>query len=314
MRILVTGAAGFIGHRLTAALRRAGHRVTALDALRGDPGTLEVRRRRLGRLGGHVVDLARDPLDPWLNGIDAVAHLAGATGVRSSFGTGWATAVRDNVTATGRLAEAAAGRARLVLASSSSVYGTVASGLVGEDAPQQPHSPYGASKVAAEAAVQAYRHSRGLEAVILRYFTVYGPGQRPDMAIARFLAAAGAGRPLEVYGDGSQTRAYTYVDDVVAATTAALTRPGIDGGVCNVAGTEAVTVAEVAALIAETLRYPLEIVARAPAEGDVARTAADLSRAAQVLGWTPRVGLAEGIAAQAAAAGLTGVRAPAVGQ
>lgn len=314
MRILVTGAAGFIGHRLTAALRRAGHRVTALDALRGDPATVDVRRRRLDRLGGHVVDLATDPLDGWLDGIEAVAHLAAATGVRSSFGAGWETAVRDNVTATGRLAEAAAGRARLVLASSSSVYGTVPAGQVREDAPLVPHSPYGASKVAAEAAVQAYRHSRGLEAVILRYFTVYGPGQRPDMAIARFLAAAGAGTPLEVFGDGSQTRAYTYVDDVVAATMTALTAPGIDGAVCNIAGTEAATVAEVAALVARTLGHPVEITAGAPAAGDVARTAADLARAAAVLGWAPRVALAEGIAAQAEAAGLLDVPAQAAGQ
>lgn len=304
--MLLTGAAGFIGHRLAHAAARAGHRVTCLDALRGDPATVGLRRARLESLAAlgpvHTTDLATDPLLPLLTGVDAVAHLAGATGVRTSFGDGFPVAVRDNVTATGRLAEACtATGARLVFASSSSVYGGIGDGAAREDAPLRPASPYGATKVGAEAAIRAHE-ARGLEATILRYFTVYGPGQRPDMAAARFFAAARAGRPLPVFGDGRQVRAYTFVDDVVAATLAALTAPG-SGFTGNVAGPELVTTDELARAVGRALGRPVEIDHGRDAPGDVARTAADTTVVRERLGWQPRIRLAEGLAAQAAHAG-----------
>lgn len=303
MHVLITGAAGFIGHRLAYAAARDGHRLTCVDALRGDPASLGVRRARLAalrRLGAvHGADLATDPLPLLVEGIDAVAHLAGATGVRSSFGEGFPVAVRDNVTATGRLAEACtATGARLVFASSSSVYGGIADGAAREDAPLRPASPYGATKVGAEAAIHAHE-ARGLMATILRYFTVYGPGQRPDMAAARFLAAARAGLPLPVFGDGRQVRAYTFVDDAVAATLAALTAPD-SGFTGNVAGPELVTTGELARAIGRALGLSVEIDHGRPAPGDVARTAADTTVVRERLGWEPRTRLVDGLAAQVA--------------
>lgn len=300
MRILVTGAAGFIGHRLAYAAAEAGHAVTCVDALRGDPATRDLRAARLEQLRAlgpvHTHDLATDDLRTMIDTADAVAHLAGATGVRTSFGAGFPDAVRDNVTATGRVAEACrdAG-ARLVLASSSSVYGSVAD-TAAEDAPLRPQSPYGATKVGAEAVVEAHR-ARGLEATTLRYFTVYGPGQRPDMAAARFIAAARAGRPLPVFGDGSQVRAYTFVDDVVAVTLAALTSP-VTGFTGNVAGPELVSTDDLARAVGVALGRGVQIDHGPPAAGDVTRTAADTRVVAERLGLTPATRLADGLAAQ----------------
>ncbi|GAB3623662.1 NAD-dependent epimerase/dehydratase family protein [Mariniluteicoccus endophyticus] len=300
MRILVTGAAGFIGHRLAYAAAEAGHAVTCVDALRGDPATRDLRAARLERLREvgpvHITDLAIDDLDTMIKKVDAVAHLAGATGVRTSFGTGFPDAVRDNVTATGRMAEACrVAGARLVLASSSSVYGSVAH-TSSEDAPLRPQSPYGATKVGAEAVVHAHE-AQGLEASILRYFTVYGPGQRPDMAAARFIAEARAGRPLPVFGDGSQVRAYTFVDDVVAVTLAALTSPAT-GFTGNVAGPELVSTDELARAVGVALGRDIDIDHGPPAAGDVARTAADTRVVADLLGLTPTTRLVDGLAAQ----------------
>lgn len=304
MRLLITGAAGFIGSRLATAAARAGHQVRCVDALRGDPFTRTQRGGRLDdlrRLGEvTTTDLAVDDLAPLLDGVDAVAHLAGATGVRTSFGEGLADTVRDNVTATGRIAQACADGPRLVVSSSSSVYGPVRDGRADESSPLAPMSPYGASKLAAEEMVRAIARTSGLHAVILRYFTVYGPGQRPDMAAARFFAALESGQPVPVLGDGSQVRSYTYVDDVVDATLRALTLPDVPPGVVNIGGAELVSTTELAQAVARAAGLPCDVEHQPPARGDVARTAADTTRAADVLGWHPTTMLAEGLAYQAA--------------
>jgi len=230
-RILVTGAAGFIGSHLVERLLEVGHEVVGVDAFTG----YYSRRRKernlaqvAGEEGFHLVrgDLLDLELDGLLRGMDGVAHLAAESGVRASWGDDFPRYLERNVEATQRLLEALSGRSveRFVFASSSSVYGSV-DGPVKETARLRPASPYGLSKLAAEELVGLYARQRGVPATVLRYFTVYGPRQRPDMALARFISAAARGEPLRVFGDGSQTREMTYVSDVVDATVAALEAP-----------------------------------------------------------------------------------------
>ena len=201
-----------------------------------------------------VGDLARDDLRGLVEGVDAVVHLAGEPGVPASWGPAFATYVERNVIATQRLLEAAtaAGVRRFVYASSSSVYGPEQRPLV-ESAVPRPLSPYGASKLAGEVLVGAYAQERGLSTVSLRYFSVYGPRQRPDMAAHKFIEALLDHRPLPVHGDGRQARDFTYVGDVVAATSAALTARVPAGSVLNIARGEPVEVREVIAILADEL-------------------------------------------------------------
>ncbi len=231
MAYVVTGAAGFIGSHLAETLLARGHEVRAVDCLTPyyDP---RLKEENAARLDLERVDLAEDELD--LDGADAVLHLAGQPGVRS-FGTVFADYLRDNVLATQRVLEAAAAAGvRVVLASSSSVYGDAERFPTGEDVEPRPVSPYGVTKLACEHLARTYARSFGADVVTLRYFTVYGPRQRPDMAFARMMTALAAGRPFELYGDGARSREFTYVADAVAATIAALDAPA--GSVYNVGG------------------------------------------------------------------------------
>jgi nucleoside-diphosphate-sugar epimerase len=295
-RLVVTGAAGFVGASLVARLLADGHEVIGVDD--GSARGLGALDGQLGhpRLALHRLDLRRDDLAPALAGADALLHLAGRPGVRSADPPSafWAA----NVAPTRRLLRAAA-RAkvgRLLLASSSSVYGA-APGAVTEDAPLHPRSAYGGSKVAAEAACRA----APVETVIVRYFTVYGPGQRPDMAFARFIAAGLEGGAAPLLGDGRQARDFTYVDDAVEGTVRALLH-GRAGATYNLAGGRPARLDEAIALLARRLGRPVPLV-RAPASAaDPPRTEADLRRSHAELGYTPAVGLAEGLARQVAAA------------
>jgi nucleoside-diphosphate-sugar epimerase len=248
-----------------------------------------------------AADLATEPLRELLLGIDAVVHLAGRPGVQTSWSSGFDDHLRDNVAVTQRLLEVAGGR-RVVVASSSSVYGEIADGAASEDEPLRPLSPYGVSKVATEMLVHAYA-ARGVDVVALRYFSVYGRHQRPDMAVARIIDAAAGGRPFPLRGDGSQRRDLTHVDDVVAATLASLNASLAPGVVLNVGSGRPVSLR---AVIAEVERQtgrtvPLRYEPAAP--GDPARTAADRTRAERLVGWAPQVDLADGLADQIAAHG-----------
>src|SRR5438874_4159840 len=240
MRYVVTGAAGFIGSQLADALQEAGHEVVGVDCFT-DYYDLAEKEENVRGLDVRRLDLAKQPLD--LDGVDGVFHLAGQPGVRS-FGDVFPLYVRRNVLATQRvLAAAVEARARVILASSSSVYGDAAAYPTPEDTPPLPISPYGITKLACEHLARAHASGFGLDALVLRYFTVYGPRQRPDMFVRRVVDALASGEPFEVYGDGSQSRSFTYVSDAVDATIAAMERAA-SGAVYNVGGGDEATIRE----------------------------------------------------------------------
>jgi UDP-glucuronate 4-epimerase len=294
VRYVVTGAAGFIGSHLTEALLADGHEVVAVDCFTDyyDPALKEENSRGfdVSRL-----DLAEDELA--LDGFDGVFHLAGQPGVRS-FGAVFEDYVRRNLLASQRVFErAAAAGVRVVFASSSSVYGEVESYPTPEDARPAPISPYGITKLGCEQLVHAYAKGFGLEAVALRYFTVYGPRQRPDMAFARVVDALARGASFELYGDGMQSRSFTYVADAIAGTIAAM-RDGPAGSLYNVGGGAEATMREAIAMLEQVSGRTLDIVERPAAPGDVRRTAADTHRIERDLGWRATTSLDDGLRAQ----------------
>jgi nucleoside-diphosphate-sugar epimerase len=303
--VLLTGIAGFIGSHVAEVLADSGWAVRGVDAFT-DTYSPQQKRDNVAALSGRAAvdvrtgDLARDDLAELLDGVDAVVHLAGEPGVPASWGTAFGTYVERNIIATQRLLEAAtaAGVRRFVYASSSSVYGPADRPLLETEAPR-PLSPYGATKLAAEVLVGAYAQERGLSTVSLRYFSVYGPRQRPDMATHRFIEALLDHRPLPVFGDGRQARDFTYVGDVVAATCAALTAPVPSGSVFNVARGEPVQVCELIAILAEELGVTPRLEHRPERAGDSPRTEGCADAARDLLAWAPVTGLREGLRRQA---------------
>jgi UDP-glucose 4-epimerase len=243
-------------------------------------------------------DLLELNLEKLLRGVSGVAHLAAEPGVRTSWGDNFSRYLKRNVEATQRLLEALPERdlERFVFASSSSLYGSVEEGPVREDSRRRPASPYGLSKLAAEELVGLYARERGVPATVLRYFTVYGPRQRPEMALSRFISAAVREEALQIFGDGNQVREMTYVSDVVEATVAALEAP--PGGPYNVGGGARATVNELVDYVRRALGTRVEVSYGPAAEGDVRSTWADLQRVGQELSYQPRVRLEEGIKAQ----------------
>lgn len=305
MRALVTGAAGFIGSTLVRRLTAGGWIVVGIDSFTSyyDRETKEANLRRaesplLTFIEG---DLNHIALEPLLDGVDVVFHLAGQPGVRSSWGEGFAEYDSQNIGATQRLLEASAKAARpprVVYASSSSVYGDAESYPTREDALPKPRSPYGVTKLAGEHLVGLYAARHGLQTTSLRFFTVYGPGQRPDMAFTRFLRAAVRDEPISLYGTGEQIRDFTYVDDVVDAVVRATSAATAPGTVLNVSGGGSHSLNEVLDLISSLTGSELRIERHAAAAGDVSRTAADISAITREFGWIPKTALQVGLAAQ----------------
>lgn len=302
MRALVTGAAGFIGSTLADRLLQQGADVVGIDCFTDYyPRSLKERNLARARQSARFAFVDDDLLDvdmaSLLDGVTHIYHLAAQAGVRRSWGRDFDVYVSNNISATQRLLEACAGRPleRIVYASTSSVYGDEASIPMREDQRLQPVSPYGVSKLAAEHLGYLYHVNHGLPFVALRYFTVYGPRQRPDMGFHRFLSATMNGRPLVRFGDGEQTRDFTYVADAVSAAVAAGTA-GVPGRVYNIGGGSRVTVNHVFEIIGGLVGQPVRIEQQPPQKGDMRDTYADTSRAAAELGFAPSITLEQGLA------------------
>jgi UDP-glucose 4-epimerase len=304
MNALVTGAAGFIGSHLTAALLDQGWQVTGLDCFT-DYYPRAIKESNLainaGRPGFHFVEGSIQQTDAasLLDGRTHVFHLAAQAGVRKSWGRDFRIYTENNVDATQRLLEACVGLplARFVYASSSSLYGDNTAIPMREDALPQPVSPYGVTKLAAEQLCHLYHVNHRVPATSVRYFTVYGPRQRPDMAFHRFIRAALDGGRITIYGDGEQTRDFTFVSDAVAATIAAGDR-GVPGRAYNVGGGSRVTVNQVLEIIARLAGRALDIQREPVQKGDMRDTYADTTLARTDLGFVPRVTLDQGIEAE----------------
>ncbi len=304
MKALVTGAAGFIGSHLTGALLDRGYQVTGLDCFT-DYYPRPIKEANLaanaGREGFTFIEgsVQHADLGALLDDKTHVFHLAAQAGVRKSWGRDFRIYTENNVEATQRLLEACVGRPlhRFVYASSSSLYGDNVSFPMREDALPQPVSPYGVTKLAAEQLCYLYFVNHQVPTTSVRYFTVYGPRQRPDMAFNKFIKAAMTGQPITLYGDGEQTRDFTYVSDAVAATVAAGEK-GVPGRAYNVGGGSRVTVNHVLDIIGRLTGKPLDVRREAVQKGDMRDTFADTTLARADFGFAPAVSLEEGLEAE----------------
>jgi UDP-glucose 4-epimerase len=305
VKALVTGAAGFIGSTLADALTTQGIDVVGLDCFT-DYYARETKERNLAALRQRpsfrfVEDaLQTTSLDSLLEGVTHIFHLSAQAGVRKSWGRDFLTYTTHNVDATQRLLEAVKERplTRFVYASSSSVYGDGVAIPMREDAMVQPVSPYGVTKLAAEHLCLLYTANFGVPTVSLRFFTVYGPRQRPDMGFHRFIRAALTGQPITLYGDGEQTRDFTFVNDIVSALIAAGER-GRSGGVYNIGGGSRVAINQVLELIQSITGRSLDIRREPTQKGDMRDTFADTTRAQAELGFSPSTSLEAGLQAEA---------------
>jgi UDP-glucuronate 4-epimerase len=305
MRALVTGCAGFIGSHLTESLLGDGVDVIGVDCFNDNYGRPE-KLRNLRRVTDWQdfefapIDLARGDLEDLVAECDVVYHLAAEPGVRPSWGRRFESYVRNNVMATQHLLAAANSKPldRFVYASSSSIYGEAEELPTSEDARPRPYSPYGVTKLGGEHLCDLYHANYGIPTVALRYFSVYGPRQRPDMAFHLFCRAAVEGNSVEVFGDGRQTRDFTYVGDVVEATRAAGVTPGIEGAAYNVGGGSQVSLLTALKMIEEIAGKKLEVSYATKRRGDVRDTGADIARARADLDFRPVTNLENGLSAE----------------
>ena len=315
--VIVTGCAGFIGSHLTDRLLADGHRVLGIDSFE-DYYPRSVKETNLqGALANpafslHEADLLElatgrgrgdagdSALAGLLRGCTCVYHLAAQAGVRASWGSSFDVYTRNNVLATQQLLEAcvAAEISKVIYASSSSVYGDQSDLPLREDMLPRPHSPYGVTKLAGEHLCGLYSANHGLDAVSLRFFTVYGPRQRPDMAFIRFIKAMREGHEIVTYGDGSQTRDFTYVTDIVEGLVTARNAP--PGTVMNLGGGNRVTLAEAIAAIGDVMDIRPRLRAQPSEAGDVRDTWADTSLARLLTGFRPTTKLRDGLARECA--------------
>ncbi|MFI5062418.1 MAG: NAD-dependent epimerase/dehydratase family protein [Streptosporangiales bacterium] len=300
MRTVVTGAAGFVGSHLCTRLLEQGSDVVGIDAMT-DFYAVTRKEANIAGLAAwdsftfHRADLLDVPLRPLLEGADVVFHLAGQPGVRPSWGQEFAGYAKRNILATQRLLEALRDVPvrKIVYSSSSSVYGDAESYPTAETVRPAPVSPYGVTKLAAEHLCELYRANFGTPTASLRLFTVYGPGQRPDMAFSRLIGAALNASPFPLFGDGRQTRDFTYVDDVVDALCAAALSAWT--GVANIGGGSRTSLAEVIRIVGPLVGRAVETMQLPAQPGDVRDTAADTALARHAFGYIPAVPLARGL-------------------
>ena len=303
-RVLVTGCAGFIGSHLSERLAESGLEVVGVDCFNDNYG----RDQKIANLEAArswdnfdflPLDLARGDLDDLVDGCDAVFHMAAEPGVRASWGGRFETYMRNNILATQLLLEAARGtQTRFIYASSSSIYGQAETYPTSEKTIPKPFSPYGVTKLAAEQLCSAYWQNFGVPIVSHRFFTVYGPRQRPDMAFTRFLNAIHNGEQISIYGDGHQSRDFTYIDDIVSALIESSVRDEAVGEVFNLGGGSQITVLEVLNLMREITGTEPNVVHLDAQAGDVRMTGADTTHARQLIGFDPKFSVAAGISHQ----------------
>ncbi len=305
-KALVTGAAGFIGSQLCERLLDEGRDVIGIDCLTDYYDPARKRRNLETALAAPAFrfveeDLVDADLPLLLDGCELVFHQAAQAGVRASWGEEFAVYLHCNLDATQRLLEACRGRDRLklVYASSSSIYGAVSELPMRETSLPRPFSPYGVTKLAAEQLVDLYRLNYGLRANALRYFTVYGPRQRPDMGFSKFIKAGLAGDALDIFGDGSQTRDFTFIEDILEANLRAAAYEG-EEYVFNAGGGSRVTLTETLSILEGALGRPLNLNFLPKQLGDVPDTLAATERIERELEFKPAIGLAEGLARQVA--------------
>ncbi|HQV05062.1 NAD-dependent epimerase/dehydratase family protein [Novosphingobium sp.] len=304
-KYLITGIAGFIGSSLARQLLSVSDcEIVGIDCFT-DYYSRETKERNIRDIGKsarlHFIEADLNELDliSLLDGVDGIYHQAGQPGVRKSWGSTFDSYLDDNVKATQRLLEASRSHPelkRLVYASSSSIYGDAIEYPTSERSLPSPFSPYGVTKLAAENLCSLYAANYGVPTVSLRYFTVYGPRQRPDMAFSKFITSAIAGQSISIYGDGEQVRDFTYIDDVVGANIAAMESDVLPGSIYNICGGSACTVNEVLEIIANLSANDLEIEYIDRVAGDVRQTGGTNKRAQRELNWSPKVDLAAGIA------------------
>ena len=301
--IIVTGVGGFIGSHLAETLLNQGEKVIGIDQFNDyyDPA---LKRQNISQFKEHPdFQLIQDDIQSlnWsdlLVDVNIVYHQAAQAGVRASWGEGFRSYTERNINATQIILEAAKDAPnlkRLVYASTSSVYGNAETFPTPETICPQPVSPYGITKLAAERLGKLYHQNFGVPCVYLRYFTVYGPRQRPDMAFHKFFKWILQDEPISIYGDGQQTRDFTFVSDAIAANLAAGTVPEAVGEVFNVGGGSRVVLAEVINMMEEIVGRPIKKNFVEKARGDARHTSADVSKAQKILGYQPKVSLKEGL-------------------
>jgi len=302
MRVLVTGVGGFVGSSLADRLLARGDEVVGIDCFL-DYYPREMKERNLSSARAHsafrLVEgaIQHVELEAIVDGCESVFHLAAQAGVRASWGSEFSIYTENNILATQRLLEVAL-RSKVrsfVYASSSSVYGDTTTLPMTEDMVLHPVSPYGVTKLAAEQLCNLYQKNHGLHTASLRYFTVYGPRQRPDMAFHRLLKSALTGEAFPLYGDGSQTRDFTFIEDAARATMEAATR-GRAGGVYNIGGGARVSMLEVIETIEQVSGKKLNIDRKDPQKGDMKDTYADTTLAEREMGYQPTTSLEQGLA------------------
>ncbi|MDZ8183912.1 MAG: GDP-mannose 4,6-dehydratase [Nostoc sp. ChiSLP02] len=302
-KVIVTGVAGFIGSHLTETLLQQGKEVIGIDEF-NDYYNPMLKHKNIAHLNGSpgfkLIEGDMQFLD-WhqlLKDVDVVYHQAAQAGVRASWGQGFRSYTERNINATQVLLEAAKDAKnlkRLVFASSSSVYGDAETLPTHEGICPHPVSPYGITKLAAEFLCGLYYKNFGVPSVSLRYFTVYGPRQRPDMAFHKFFQAILQDEAIPIYGDGQQTREFTFVSDIIAANLAAAIAPEAVGEIFNIGGGSRVVLAEVLETIEQIVGKPIKRNYKEKAMGDARHTAADISKADKILGYQPQVSLTEGL-------------------
>lgn len=301
MNILVTGAAGFIGSQLCRALIQNEASVIGVDSFT-DFYPRWMKEKNIGRLLNHPKfrflseDIIRLDLNKELEKVEAIFHLAAQPGVRTSWGDDFSIYTKNNIDVTQRLLEAAKNLRlkKFIYASSSSVYGLSPQLPMTETQVLHPYSPYGVTKLAAEHLCFLYHYNYGIPCVSLRFFTVYGPGQRPDMAFHRFLKAIGEDKEIKVYGDGRQTRDFTYIDDIIRANISSLTY-GKPGETYNIGGGTQIKLIDIIPIFEKICQKKIKIRFREEQKGDVRHTFANIERAKKDLNYVPHISLEDGL-------------------